>query len=109
METVLEKLGTTEGVTIALKREEGGKIRVASMLPFDHVDRRAARCARSARPPRPDRRGDRADECDAIEMFLADSLNKTSATLGGLAPISIILVRAAHRTQPAGLGLVCVT
>jgi hypothetical protein len=24
----------------------------------------------------PSRRGDRADECDAIEMFLADSLNK---------------------------------
>jgi hypothetical protein len=24
----------------------------------------------------PDRRGERADECDAIELFLADSLNK---------------------------------
>jgi hypothetical protein len=26
----------------------------------------------------PDRRGDRADECDAIEMFLSDSLTKSS-------------------------------
>jgi hypothetical protein len=32
METVLEKLGTTESTTLALKREDGGKIRVASML-----------------------------------------------------------------------------
>jgi hypothetical protein len=32
METVLEKLGTTESTTLALKREEGGKIRVTSLL-----------------------------------------------------------------------------
>jgi hypothetical protein len=30
-ETVLEKLGTTEGTTLAFKREDGDKIRVASM------------------------------------------------------------------------------
>jgi hypothetical protein len=29
---VLEKLGTTESTTLALKREDGGKIRVASYL-----------------------------------------------------------------------------
>jgi hypothetical protein len=32
MEKVLERLGTTEGTTLAVKRDEGGKIRVASML-----------------------------------------------------------------------------
>jgi hypothetical protein len=31
-ENVLEKLGTTEGTTLALKRENGGKIRVVSLL-----------------------------------------------------------------------------
>ena len=31
MEKVLEKLETTESTTLALKREDGGKIRVASM------------------------------------------------------------------------------
>jgi hypothetical protein len=31
-ESVLEKLGTTESTTLALKREVGGKIRVASLL-----------------------------------------------------------------------------
>jgi len=29
---VIERLGTTEGTTLALKREDGGKIRVASIL-----------------------------------------------------------------------------
>jgi hypothetical protein len=29
---VLERLGTTESTTLALKREEGGKIRVTSLL-----------------------------------------------------------------------------
>jgi hypothetical protein len=32
VEKVLEKLETTESATLALKREDGGKIRVASML-----------------------------------------------------------------------------
>jgi hypothetical protein len=32
METVLEKLGTTEGAALTLKREVGGKIRVTSLL-----------------------------------------------------------------------------
>ena len=32
MEKVLEKLATTESTTLALKREDGGKIRVASLL-----------------------------------------------------------------------------
>ena len=32
MEKVLEKLGTTESTTLAVKREVGGKIRVASLL-----------------------------------------------------------------------------
>jgi hypothetical protein len=31
-ENVLEKLGTTESTTLALTREDGGKIRVASLL-----------------------------------------------------------------------------
>jgi hypothetical protein len=31
-ETVLEKLGTTESTTLALKRQDGGKIRVTSTL-----------------------------------------------------------------------------
>jgi hypothetical protein len=31
-ETVLEKLGSTESTTLALRREEGGKIRVSSLL-----------------------------------------------------------------------------
>jgi hypothetical protein len=31
-ETVLEKLGTTESVSLILKREDGGKIRVTSHL-----------------------------------------------------------------------------
>jgi hypothetical protein len=32
MEKVLEKLGATESITLALKREEGGKIRITSLL-----------------------------------------------------------------------------
>jgi hypothetical protein len=32
LEKVLEHLGTTEDTTLALKREDGGKIRVTSML-----------------------------------------------------------------------------
>jgi hypothetical protein len=31
-ESVLEKLGATESMTLALKREAGGKIQVASLL-----------------------------------------------------------------------------
>jgi hypothetical protein len=31
-ENVLEKLGATESTTLALKREDGGKIRVTSLL-----------------------------------------------------------------------------
>jgi hypothetical protein len=31
-ESVLEKLGTTESVSLILKRDEGGKIRVSSHL-----------------------------------------------------------------------------
>jgi hypothetical protein len=32
VEKVLERLGTTESTTLAIKREVGGKIRVASLL-----------------------------------------------------------------------------
>jgi hypothetical protein len=32
MEKVLEKLGTTESTTLTVKRDEGGKIRVTSLL-----------------------------------------------------------------------------
>jgi hypothetical protein len=32
METVLEKLGTTESTTISVSREAGGKVRVTSLL-----------------------------------------------------------------------------
>jgi hypothetical protein len=32
LENVLERLGTTESTTLALKREDGGKIRVTSLL-----------------------------------------------------------------------------
>ena len=32
LEKVLERLGTTESTTLAIKREEGGKIRVTSLL-----------------------------------------------------------------------------
>jgi hypothetical protein len=32
VEKVLEKLGTTESTTLALKREDGGKIRITSQL-----------------------------------------------------------------------------
>jgi hypothetical protein len=32
METVLGKLGTTESTTLAIKREDGGKVRVTSLL-----------------------------------------------------------------------------
>jgi hypothetical protein len=32
LEKVLEKLGTTESTTLTLKREDGGKIRVTSLL-----------------------------------------------------------------------------
>ena len=32
MDKVLERLGTTESTTLALKRENGGKIRVTSLL-----------------------------------------------------------------------------
>jgi len=32
LENVLERLDTTESTTLALKREDGGKIRVASLL-----------------------------------------------------------------------------
>ena len=31
-ETVLERLGATESTTLAIKREDGGKIRVTSLL-----------------------------------------------------------------------------
>jgi hypothetical protein len=32
LENVLERLGITENITITIKREEGGKIRVTSLL-----------------------------------------------------------------------------
>jgi hypothetical protein len=64
-EKVLEKLGTTESTTLALKREDGGKIRVTSLLWEAHkvilrievleirnVDGRAAHCAEGALPRR---------------------------------------------------------
>jgi hypothetical protein len=48
VETVLEKLGTTESTTLAVRREESVKIRVASLLWEPPKGFCPARCWKSA-------------------------------------------------------------
>jgi hypothetical protein len=71
MDTTETLSTSTERVRAHRKRSKRGMHRLSITLTDAQLDALEVRGYLN-----PDRRGDRADECDAIEMFLADSLNK---------------------------------
>jgi len=73
MDTTETRSTSTERVRAHRKRSKRGMHRVSITLIDTQLDALEVLGYLD-----PDRRGDRAEECDAIEMFLGDSLVKSS-------------------------------